>query len=199
MNNNILQENNKLHEKIKYLKHELDSVYDVIDKHLANEIIQHINKTNSIKLTANYYKIDPDWIYCKIPEWDDCNDRLYHLSDYKEYLYKVEGRQVELDDCEFYDTNKIDKLRTPDHDELECIFYDYLCTNMRLYDIADKYNIIILNLFRLLKEERHIENEKDARGYHYFLKEYYGNYYNENVNKDLNLIEQFYKKNKNKK
>ncbi len=98
MNNNILQENNKLHEKIKYLKNELNSVYDVIDKHLANEIIEHINKTNSIKLTANYYKIDPDWIYCKIPEWDDCNDRLYSLDDYEYHNYKIYGRENELYD-----------------------------------------------------------------------------------------------------
>jgi hypothetical protein len=64
---------------------------------------------------------------------------------------------------------------------------------MSLYDIADKYNIVILNLFRLLKEERHVENEKDARGYQHFLRIYYGNYYNENVSKELNLIEKFYK------
>ena len=179
MNNNtnelfLIQENNKLQEKIKYLKNELNSVYDVIDDHLANKIIEHVSKTNSIKQTANYYKLDPDWIYCKIPEWDDCNDRLYNLSDYEEYLYKVEGRQVELEDFDCDDITKIDKIRTPSHDDLECIFYDYLCTNMSLYDIADKYNIVILNLFRLLKEERHIENEKDARGYQHFLRMYYG-------------------------
>ena len=197
MNNNtnelfLIQENNKLQEKIKYLKNELNSVYDVIDDHLANKIIEHVSKTNSIKQTANYYKLDPDWIYCKIPEWDDCNDRLYNLSDYEEYLYKVEGRQVELEDFDCDDITKIDKIRTPSHDDLECIFYDYLCTNMSLYDIADKYNIVILNLFRLLKEERHIENEKDARGYQHFLRMYYGNYFNENVSKELNLIEKIY-------
>ena len=197
MNNNtnelfLIQENNKLQEKIKYLKNELNSVYDVIDNHLAIKILEHVSITNSIKQTANYYKLDPDWIYCKIPEWDDCNDRLYNLSDYEEYLYKVEGRQVELEDFDCDDITKIDKIRTPSHDDLECIFYDYLCTNMSLYDIADKYNIVILNLFRLLKEERHIENEKDARGYQHFLRMYYGNYFNENVSKELNLIEKFY-------
>jgi hypothetical protein len=70
---------------------------------------------------------------------------------------------------------------------------------MSLYDIADKHNLIILNLFRLLKENRHIENETDIRGYEQFLKDYYGNYYNnDNYNyndndKDLKLIEKFYK------
>lgn len=189
----LIQENNKLQEKIKYLKNELNSVYDVIDNHLAIKILEHVSITNSIKQTANYYKLDPDWIYCKIPEWDNCNDGLYNLSDYKEYLYKVEGRQVELEDFDCDDISAIDKMRTPSDDEVECIFYDYLCTNMSLYDIADKYNIVILNLFRLLKEERHIENEKDARGYQHFLRIYYGNYYNENVSKELNLIEKFYK------
>ena len=194
----LLQENNKLQEKIKYLKNELNSVYDVIDNHLAIKILEHVSITNSIKQTANYYKLDPDWIYCKIPEWDNCNDGLYNLSDYKEYLYKVEGRQVELEDFDCDDINEIDKIRTPEHIELESIFYDYLCTNMSLYDIADKYNIIILNLFRLLKEERHIENEIDTRGYKQFLKEYYGNYYNENDNNKLNLIEKFYDNYKNR-
>ena len=63
---------------------------------------------------------------------------------------------------------------------------------MSLYDIADKYDIIILNLFRLLKENRHIESESEIRGYEQFIKDYYGNYYNSG-NKDLKLIEKFYK------
>lgn len=57
----------------------------VIDQYLATDILDHLNFTDSITKTANYYGLDPKWLYSKIPEWDDCNERLYGLSDYKEY------------------------------------------------------------------------------------------------------------------
>ena len=195
MSHNILlqKENEDLKEEVNTLKKELDRIYRVIDEHLAVEILDHINRTDSLTKTANYYGLEPEWLYSKIPEWDDCNDRLYGLSDYKEYEYKIEGRQ-----CEeyYYDNLKNEtmqhKMRTPEPEEMELISYDYLCTGMSLYDIADKYDIIILNLFRLLKENRHIESESEIRGYEQFIKDYYGNYYNSG-NKDLKLIEKFYK------
>jgi hypothetical protein len=195
MSHNILlqKENDDLKEEVKSLQKELDRLYTAIDEHLAVEILDHINRTDSLTQTANYYGLEPEWLYSKIPEWDDCNDRLYGLSDYKEYEYKIEGRQCE----EYYYDNLENKtmqhkMRTPEPEEMELISYDYLCTGMSLYEIADKYDIIILNLFRLLKDNRHIENELDIRGYEQFLKNYYGNYYNSG-DKDLKLIEEFYK------
>jgi hypothetical protein len=189
----LQKDNEELNEQVKSLKKELDRMYKAIDKHLAVEILEHVDCTDSLAQTANYYGLNPEWLYSKIPEWDDCNDRLYGLSDYKEYKYKIEGRQCE----EYYYDNLENetmqhKMRTPEPEEMELISYDYLCTGMSLYEIADKYDIIILNLFRLLKDNRHIENESDIRGYEQFLKNYYGNYYNSG-NKDLKLIEEFYK------
>jgi hypothetical protein len=194
----LQKDNEELNEQVKSLKKELDRIYRVIDRYLAEDIIDHINHTDSLTKTANYYGLDPEWLYSKIPEWDDCNERLQGLSDYKEYEYKIEGRQCE----EYYYDNLENKtmqhkIRTPEPEEMELISYDYLCTGMSLYDIADKYDIIILNLFRLLKDNRHIESELEIRGYEQFLKDYYGNYYNnDNYNyndKDLKLIEKFYK------
>ena len=196
-NSRLQKENDELINQVKSLKKELDRIYRVIDEHLAVEILDHINRTDSLTKTANYYGLDPEWLYFKIPEWDDCNERLYGLSDYKEYEYKIEGRQCELyyDNLDYLD----EKMRTPEPEEMELISYDYLCTSMSLYEIADKHNIVILNLFRLLKENRHIESESDIRGYTQFLKDYYGKYYNNDNCNDLKLIEQFYiLKNNNK-
>jgi hypothetical protein len=191
----LQKENEELIIQVKGLKKELDRIYRVIDEHLAVEILDHINRTDSLTKTANYYGLDPEWLYCKITEWDDCNERLYGLSDYKEYEYKIEGRQCELYSYDYLD----EKMRTPEPEEMELIAYDYLCTSMSLYEIADKHNIVILNLFRLLKENRHIESESNIRGYTQFLKDYYGNYYNNNNGNDLKLIEQFYKITNNNK
>jgi len=189
-NSRLQKENEELINQVKSLKKELDRIYRVIDEHLAVEILDHINRTDSLTKTANYYGLDPEWLYSKISEWDDCNERLYGLSDYKEYEYKIEGRQCE---SYYYDNIEQNKMRTPEPEEMEQIAYDYLCTSMSLYEIADKHNIVILNLFRLLKENRHIEYESDIRGYTQFLKDYYGSYYNSDNNGiDLKLIEQFY-------
>jgi len=86
----IKKENEELREEVERLKKELNILSSVIDRYLATDIIDHLNFTNSITKTANHYRLDPKWLYLKIPEWDDCNERLYGLSDYKEYEYKIE-------------------------------------------------------------------------------------------------------------
>ena len=86
----IQKENEELREEVERLKKELNIVSRVIDLYLATDILEHLDFTNSITKTANYYGLDPKWLYSKIPEWDDCNERLYGLSDYKEYEYKIE-------------------------------------------------------------------------------------------------------------
>jgi hypothetical protein len=86
----IKKENEELREEVERLKKELNILSSVIDRYLATDILDHLNFTNSITKTANHYRVDPKWLYSKIPEWDDCNERLYGLSDYKEYEYKIE-------------------------------------------------------------------------------------------------------------
>ena len=87
----IQKENEDLREEVERLKKELNRICRVIDRYLATDILDHLNFTNSITKTANYYGLDPIWLYSKIPEWDDCNERLYGLSDYKEYEKKYEN------------------------------------------------------------------------------------------------------------
>jgi hypothetical protein len=76
---------------------------------------------------------------------------------------------------------------------------DYHTNKHSLYELADKYNIIIHNLFRLLKENNLIEKESDAIGYDEFYKEYIGEIsYNEyDIKTDLRLIELFHEYMKN--
>ena len=64
-----------------------------------------------------------------------------------------------------------------------------------MYELADKYNLVIINLFRLLKENKLIKKESDSIGYNIFYKEYIGeyNYNKNNINNNLNLIKNYYK------
>ena len=83
----------------------------------------------------------------------------------------------------------------PDSDELDAIFSDYKKRKHSLYELADKYDLLIHNLFRLLKTHKLIESESDAFGYNEFYKEYIGeNFYNKyDIDTDIKLIEMFYK------
>ena len=86
------------------------------------------------------------------------------------------------------------KMRTPDKEELDKLFEEYKSNNISLYELADKYNLIIINLFRLLKEHKLIEKESDAIGYDKFYKEYIGEYeYNKYiVDRELRLVDYYY-------
>ena len=99
----------------------------------------------------------------------------------------MEGRCHEL---ELEDTQK---MRTPEQDELDLIFTDYN-NNLGLYQIADKYNLLITNLFRLLKEHKKIVKESDAIGYNDFYREYISeSIYNKyDIDTDLKLIDMYY-------
>ena len=85
-------------------------------------------------------------------------------------------------------------MRTPEQAELDLIFTDYYSNNLNLYEIADKYNLLIINLFRLLQEHKIIEKESDAIGYDIFYKIYIGeNIYNKyDIDTELTLIDMFY-------
>ena len=160
----------------------------------ACDITDYLNECNSLTETARKFDCSPEELYYCIPEWDDCNDRLYSLEDYNIYRNKLEGRCHELD---WYELKKIDsqKMRTPEQAELDLIFTDYNSNNLNLYEIADKYNLLIINLFRLLKEHKLIAKESDAIGYDIFYKIYISeNIYNKyDIDTDLKLIDMFYK------
>ena len=157
----------------------------------ACEITEYLEECKSLTETARKFNCSPEELYYCIPEWDDCNERLYGLSDYNIYKIKLEGRYDELDNLKEIDNLK---MRTPDQEELDAIFSEYSSNNITLYALADKYNLIINNLFRLLKENKLIMKESDAIGYSEFYKEYISeSIYNMYDIKDMNLIEMYYK------
>ena len=184
-----------LQEEYIKLKKNCDRKKRIIDNNIAIEIIEYLNECNNLTQTAKNFDCDPEELFYSIPDWDNCNERLYSLEDYKFYNNKIGGRYYELDNLRRIN---ILKMRTPDKDELDSIFEDYKRRKHSLYELADKYDLLIINLFRLLKEHNFIEKECDAFGYDDFYKEYIGEscYNKYNINTDLKLIDMYYKNKK---
>ena len=182
-----------LQEEYIKLRTRCDRKQRIIDRNLAIDIIEYLSEYNSLTETAIKFDCSPDELFYSIPFWDDCNERLYGLSDYLIYSNRLEGRCNEIDLKDNKKDNK--KMRTPDSDELEVIFTDYKKRTHSLYELADKYDLIIQNLFRLLKEGGLIKTESDAFGYNEFYKEYIGEqiYNSYNIDTELKLIDMFYK------
>jgi hypothetical protein len=208
----LQQKINKLEEELEYVKKELNiskeeyqklknrsnNKQEIIDNNLSHDILSYISRTNSLTKTAKKFQCDPSEIFYSIPFWDDCNDRLYKLEDYDLYNNKIYGRENELYDLENLKYNDIEdynmKMRTPEKEELDKIFTEYKSCEITLYELADKYNLLIINLFRLLNEHKLIEKESDAIGYNEFYKIYAGEYeYNKyNIKTDIGIIKHFY-------
>jgi hypothetical protein len=88
-----------------------------------------------------------------------------------------------------------EKRRTPNQDTINKMIEDYnKASNLSLYELADRYDLWINNLFRLLKENKIIEKETDAKGYGDLYRDYLGsgNVWDSKSN-ELELIEDFYK------
>jgi hypothetical protein len=184
-----------LQEEYIKLKKSCERKKRIIDNNIAIDILDYLNECNNLTETARKFDCDPEELFYSIPYWDDCNERLYSLEDYSIYNNKLEGRCHELDDL-----NRINilKMRTPDKYELDSIFLDYKKRKHSLYELADKYDLLIINLFRLLKQYNFIEKECDAFGYDDFYKEYIGEscYNKYNIDTDLKLIDMYYKNKK---
>ena len=185
------QELNILKENYRKLQQECIQKQRIINNHVAIDILDYLNKCNNLTETAEKFDCDPAEIYYSIPYWDDCNDRLYGLEDYLIHLHKLDGRSCELDDLAKWDKLR---MRTPDKGEIDSICTDYNRRKHSLYELADKYDLLIINLFRLLKERGLIKNETDAFEYCDFYKEYIGEHrYNKYETKsDLGLIQMYY-------
>ena len=194
----VKKELNISNEEYQKLKNRSNNKQEIIDNNISHDILAHIAKTNSLAKTAKKFQCDPSEIFYSIPCWDDCNDRLYKLDDYDLYNYKIYGRENELHYLENLKYNNIEeynmKMRTPEKEELGKIFTEYKSGEITLYELADKYNLLIINLFRLLHENKLIESESDAIGYNEFYKIYTGEYeYNKyNIKNDLRLIKWYY-------
>lgn len=148
---------------------------DYIEESMQEQVMDHFKWCRSIKDTAENYKLDMDVLYHLIPIWfDSCNYERSQADDYKECMIKVMGRKKYDAEIEFTSEEMNIINRTPDLEEMHKIIGDYINTNMSLYELADKYNLKINNLFRLLKINNLIVNETDAKGYHTFYTDYFG-------------------------
>ena len=189
------KELNILKEEYKKIEYENKQQYNIMyNQNITYEIMQYLYKCDSIKETAEKFGCDIKYLYSKISTWGDCSESLYEREDYNDYRNKLDGRKYEI-----YELEDDIKMRTPNKEELNMLISDYRTNKHSLYELADKYNIIINNLFRLLKENKLIEKESDAIGYDEFYKEYIGEIsYNEyDIKTDLGLIELFYNSMKN--
>lgn len=181
----------------------IDAMTEMIKDNWSSDIYEHLLDNNSLEITASWYNCNPEDIYRILFGEPECyQEGLEHAKDYKFYRNKIDGRQEELDylcNLDYGEIIEENNMRTPEQEELNMLISDYQSNKFTLYELADKYDLLIINLFRLLKEHTLIEKETDAIGYEKFYQEYLGedNYNKYEDIKNLKLIELFYKYMKN--
>lgn len=190
-NNELLIENNELKSKIKKLEKQLEAsnkrtlvyknrtnIYKNRICQLVCEEHQNVMKTfewcKSIIDTADECGLDMEVLYDLLPIWYDDRTIITEAKDYEKCMISVMGRK-KYDAEEEMPSEEINiRNRTPNLEEMNRIILEYNTKNMSLYNLADNYNLSINNLFRLLRENKLIENETDANGYNIFYTEYNG-------------------------
>lgn len=196
----IFEHNKILKEKITSLENEiaqlrainanLKETLDSRNKENACEILQYFHSCSSIRKTAWKYCIKMEELYELIPEWDGCRDGLQSADDYVECRIEVIGRREydeELEEdmtCEEREFRE----RALDKEDINNIIADYTESNLSLYELADKYELKINYLFRVLKENKVLEKETDAKGYASFYEEHMGSTCEWDGTSDLGLI-----------
>ena len=164
--------------RISFYKRQSDKyirrMIDYIQERMQEDVMDHFKWCRSIKDTAENYKLDMDVLYYLIPIWFGSTYELSTADDYEECMIEIMGRKKYDAEIEFTSEEMNIMNRTPDLEEMNKIIYDYINTNMSLYELADKYNLKINNLFRLLKINNLIVKETDAKGYDNFYTDYFG-------------------------
>ena len=189
----IFEDNKSLKERISVLETELNlSKYELIVSNQKNielkekfdnlihdnavKILEYFHSCCSIIKTACRFGIEMEELYELIPQWDGCRDGLQNADDYEECRIEVIGRR-EYDEEHEEDMTKEQrefKERQLDAEEVNQIINDYICSDLSLYELADRYELQINYLFRLLKEKNVIDKETDAKGYASFYEEHMG-------------------------
>ena len=189
----IFEDNKSLKERISVLETELNiSKYELIVSNQKNielkEKFDNLINDNSVKILEYFYSccsiiktacrfgIEMEELYELIPEWDGCRDGLQNADDYEECRIEVIGRR-EYDEEHEEDMTKEEREfreRQLNADEVNQIINDYICSDLTLYELADRYELQINYLFKLLKENKLIEKETDAKGYASFYEEHMG-------------------------
>ena len=166
------QRNSELKEKVSALKEILSEQNDED----AVEILEFFHSCYSIRRTAWKYGMDMEEMYELIPQLEDTWAGIKTASDYHECRMEVIGRQewdAEQEESMTAEEREI-RDRTPIKEEMDCLIADYKDSSLSMYEVADRYNLCIYNLFRLLKENNLIEKEIDAKGYSGFYTEFNG-------------------------
>ena len=196
--NKVLRETiTRLEAEIQRLKEKnktLNQVIDAKNEENALEILEYFHSCSSIRKTAWKYNMEMEELYESIPEWDGCRDGLQSADDYHECRIEVIGRQ-EYDSDQEYDMEPEELehlMRTPEPDVITKIIADYNDSSLSLYDLTDKYELKINNLFRLLKENKVIEKETDAKNYQSFYVEHNGAGTEWDHKSEFGLIDAFY-------
>ena len=177
------QKNTMLNHEVCHLKERID---DLINDN-AIKILDYFSMCLNIRKTAWKFGMSMEELYERISEWDDHSNLLESACDYYECRIEVIGRKE-------YDEDKIEpedfllRNRIPSANEVSKIIEDYKGSNLSLYELADRYDLQINNLFRLLKETGMIEKETDAKGYDNFYTEYLGTGCDWDGKSDLGLI-----------
>ena len=173
------RELNEIHQQNAELKQKVSDLKEILSQQNEEdgcEILEFFHSCSSIRRTAWKYGMELEELYEQIPQWEDTWRGLEAASDYDECRKEVIGRQEYDADEERAMTADEIKIRdrTPIKEELECLIADYKDSSLSLYEVADRYNLCIYNLFRLLKENNLIETETDAKGYAGFYTEFMG-------------------------
>lgn len=160
----------------------------------ACQILQYFHSCSSIRQTAWNYDMEMEELYELIPQWDGCREGLRSADDYNECRMEVIGRYEydEERECEMEPEELQHRLRTPEPDEIRKIIADYNNSVLSLYEVADRYDLKITNLFRLLKENKVIDKETDAKNYSSFYVEHNGAGTEWDGNSEFGLIDAFY-------
>jgi hypothetical protein len=165
---------------------------DLRNQEDAYKILEYFHSNHSIRRTAWRYGIEMDELYELIPQWENCREGLKSADDYEECRVEVIGRR-EYDEELEEDMTKEEyefRQRVPDADEVDKIIADYKESNdLTLYELADKYELQINNLLKLLKENKIIDKEPDAKGYASFYEEHMGSGCGWDGKSELGLIE----------
>ena len=191
-----LQETNtKQLKEIKQLKEYNSALKETIDarnEENAPEILDYFHSCSSIRRTAWAYGMEMTELYELIPQWEDSREGLRNADDYVECRIEIIGRR-EYDEELEEDMTKEEREfreRALDADEVYKIISDYIdSTNLTLYEIADRYELRINYLFKLLKENKVIDKETDANGYESFYEEHMGSGCEWDGETELGLIE----------
>ena len=170
----------------------LKETIDARNEENATEILDYFHSCSSIRRTAWAYGMEIAELYELIPQWEDCRDGLRNADDYKECRIEIIGRR-EYDEELEEDMTKEElafRERPLDEEDIRYIISDYKdSSELTLYELADRYELKINYLFKLLKENKVLDKETEAKGYAGFYEEHMGSGCEWDGKSELGLIQ----------